>query len=76
MSEIKKKHYQENTEAKQKILDIKGQNKPFDVFRTDGTFIKTFSYQFEAREYLQKEIGITCLEEDLKFSPSLTLNNQ
>ena len=26
---------------------------------TDGTFIKTFSYQFEAREYLQKEYDIT-----------------
>ena len=26
---------------------------------TDGTFIKTFSYQFEAREYLQKEHHVT-----------------
>jgi hypothetical protein len=26
---------------------------------TDGTFIKTFVYQFEAMEYLQKEHNIT-----------------
>ena len=41
------------------MLDGKGQNKPFDVFTTDGIFIKTFTYQFEAREYLQKEHHIT-----------------
>ena len=35
-----------------------GQNKPFDVFTTDGIFIKTFNYQFEAMEYLQKEYHI------------------
>ena len=73
MSEIKKKHYQENAEAKQKISDIKGQNKPFDVFTTDGTFIKTFSYQFQAKEYLQKEIGITST---IKISSVLTGNRK
>ena len=41
------------------MLDGKGQNKPFDVFTTDGIFIKTFTYQFEATEYLQKEYHIT-----------------
>ena len=35
------------------------QNKPFDVFTTDGTFIKTFTYQFEAKEFFQKEFHIT-----------------
>jgi predicted GIY-YIG superfamily endonuclease len=73
MSEIKKKHYQESAEAKQKISDIKGQNKPFDVFTTDGTFIKTFFYQFEAKEYLQKEIGITST---IKISSVLTGNRK
>jgi hypothetical protein len=29
------------------------------VFTKDGIFIKTFTYQFEAREYLQKEHHIT-----------------
>jgi len=46
-------------EHKTNILDAKGQNKPFDVFTIDGTFIKTFTYQFEAIEYLQTEHNIT-----------------
>ena len=41
------------------MTDGKGKNKPFDVFTKDGTFIKTFDYQIEAREYLQKEYDIT-----------------
>ena len=57
-SEIAKKRL-ENPEARRKILDGKGQNKPFDIFTKEGTFIKTFNYQFEAREYLQKEHHIT-----------------
>ena len=59
MSEIKKKYYEEHPEAIQKRLDAMGKNKPFDVFKIDGTFIKTFTYQFEAKEYLQKEYNIT-----------------
>ena len=59
MSEIKIKYYQENPLIRQKILDIKGKNNPFDIFSKDGTFIKTFTYQFEANEYLQKEHNIT-----------------
>ena len=58
-SESKKKYFQDNPGARQKILDGRGKNKPFDVFRPDGTFIKTFNYQFEAKEYLQKEYNIT-----------------
>ena len=53
------KKYYENPEARQKILDKKGKNKQFDVFTIDGTFIKTFTYQFEAKEYLQTEYKIT-----------------
>ena len=53
-----KKHF-ESPDAIKNLLDGKGQNKPFDVFTTDGIFIKTFTYQFEAREYLQKEHHIT-----------------
>ena len=55
----KMKEYHNNPEAKKNILDIRGKNKPFDVFTVDGTFVKTFTYQFEAKEYLQKEYNIT-----------------
>ena len=58
MSEIKKIYYEKNPEARQKSLDTQGKNKPFDIFTIDGTFVKTFCYQFEAREYLQKEYHI------------------
>ncbi len=58
-SEIKKTYYEDNPEARRKLSDGKGKNKPFDIFTMEGTFIKTFAYQFEAREYLQKEHHIT-----------------
>ena len=59
-SKIKtKQYYENNQDARQKLSDGKGKNNQFDVFKTDGTFIKTFTYQFEAREYLQKEHNIT-----------------
>jgi hypothetical protein len=58
MSERGKKRF-EDIEARRKLSDGKGKNKPFDIFTTDGTFIKTFNYQIEAREYLQKEYDIT-----------------
>ena len=58
-SERMKKYYNENPEARRKLSDGKGKNKPFDVFTANGTFIKTFTYQYEAREYLQKEHHIT-----------------
>ena len=54
-SERRKLHFKENPDAREKISDGKGKNKPFDVCTLDGTFIKTFTYQFEAIEYLQKE---------------------
>jgi hypothetical protein len=54
-----KKYYENNPEAKRKAIDGQGKNKPFDVFTINGTFIKTFTYQFEAKEYLQKEYNIT-----------------
>jgi polyhydroxyalkanoate synthesis regulator phasin len=56
-SENSKKQF-ENPEARRKLSDGKGQNKPFDVFTIDGTLIGTFTYQFEAREYLKKEHDI------------------
>jgi hypothetical protein len=74
MREITKKYYKENPEARQKLseslkkrspewkkkqLDTIGKNKPFDVHTKSGTFIGTFNYQFEAREYLQKELNIS-----------------
>ena len=37
---------------------IRGPPKPFDVFEKNGTYIKSFNYQFEAREYLQKTYEI------------------
>ena len=53
------KKYYENPEAIKKILDTKGQNKPFDVFTKDGTFINTFTYQFEAEKYLREKYKVT-----------------
>jgi group I intron endonuclease len=58
MSEMKKKQFEDNPEIQTKRLDAMGKNKPFDVFK-DGEFIKTFTYQFQAKEYLQKEHEIT-----------------
>jgi len=55
MSEVKQKFNKENPENRKKRLDKLGQNKPFDIFTIDGTIIKTFTYQFEAIDYLQKE---------------------
>jgi hypothetical protein len=49
----------ENPQHKKLILDSKEQNKLFDIFKLNGEFIKTFNYQFEAKEYLQKEHNIT-----------------
>lgn len=57
-SEALKKYFK-TPGAKQYMLDKRGQNKPFDVFTTDGTFVKTFTYQMDAREYLKKELNIT-----------------
>ena len=48
-----------NPEVKKKILDGRGKNKKFDVLTKDGTIIKTFDYQMDAREYLIKEHNIT-----------------
>jgi hypothetical protein len=59
MSDVKKEYYQQNPDAIKKLLDAKGQNKPFDILTLDGTYIKTFTYQFEAIEYLQEEHNIT-----------------
>ena len=57
-SERMKKSF-ENLEVKKKFLDARGCNKPFDVFKLDGTYIETFTYIFEAKQYLQKEYGVT-----------------
>jgi hypothetical protein len=56
-----KKYYKEKPEIKKKVLDGRGKNKPFDIFTKDGIFIKTFTYQFEAIEYLKKEYNITSI---------------
>ena len=58
-SESKKKYYRETPGARGKQLDGRGKNKPFDVFTIDGTFIKSFTYQIDAIEYLQREHNIT-----------------
>ena len=57
-SEKIKENYLNNPDLRLKILDARGKNKPFDIYTVDGTFIKTFTYQLEAREYLQKEYNI------------------
>ena len=46
-------------EYRKNVLNARGLNKPFDMFKKDGTFVKTFTYQFEAKEYLKKELNIT-----------------
>jgi GIY-YIG catalytic domain len=56
-SEAQKKRF-ENLEERKKVSRAK-ENNPFDVFTTDGTFIGTFTYQFEAMDYLQKKYNIT-----------------
>jgi hypothetical protein len=53
------KKYSENPELKRTLSDGKGKNKPFDIFTKEGKYIKTFNYQFEAKEFLQKEYNIT-----------------
>jgi hypothetical protein len=57
MSKRTKQLY-EDPKHKIKILDSKGQNKPFDIFK-NGEFINTFTYQFQATEFLQIEYNIT-----------------
>ena len=57
-SDVQKKRF-ENPEERRKISKKRRQHNPFDVFTIDGTFIKTFTYQFEAKEYLQTEYKIT-----------------
>tara|TARA_R110002074_G_scaffold100539_1_gene217183 strand:- start:6009 stop:7031 length:1023 start_codon:yes stop_codon:yes gene_type:complete len=59
MSERGKQYYIDNPDYKYKRLDTQGQNKPFDIFKIDGTFVKTFNYQCDAIKYLQKEHNIT-----------------
>ncbi len=39
-----------------------GKNTPFDIFTKDGTFIKTFTYTFEAIDYLQKEYQVKTIK--------------
>ena len=58
MSKIGKELWK-TTEHRIKMLNARGLNKPFDMFKKDGTFIKTFTYQFEAKEYLKNELNIT-----------------
>ena len=70
-SKTTKKYYEEHPTAIQKVLDKKGKNKPFNAFTIDGTFIKTFTYQFEAMKYLQKEFCITSI---IKISEVLAGN--
>lgn len=43
------------------MLNARGKNKPFDVFKKDkkeNIFIKSFDYQFQAIEYLQTTYNI------------------
>ena len=56
---LAKKYHEENPKSRQNLCDKKGQNKPFDIFTKDGIFVKTFTYQFEAKEYLRNEYKLT-----------------
>ena len=57
-SEGRKQYYKDISNARRKLSDGKGKNKPFDVFEKNGTYIKSFNYQFEAMEYLQNTYEI------------------
>ena len=57
-SERMKQYYEEHPEEKQKMSYIKSKNKPFDIFTIDKQFIKTFNYQYDAKEFLKKEYNI------------------
>ena len=52
--EYMKKYYKNNQEARRR----QSKYEPFDVFKIDGTYIKSFNYQFEATEYLQTNYEI------------------
>jgi len=53
ISEAAKKRYAQPG-AKEKLLDQRGKNKPIDVYKKDGTFIGTFTYQFQIHDYLKE----------------------
>jgi hypothetical protein len=53
-SETTKKYFKDNPEARRR----QSKYEPFNVFKKDGTYIKSFDYQFEAMEYLQKTYDI------------------
>ena len=53
-SETTKKYFKDNPEARRRLSKYE----PFKVFKKDGTYIKSFDYQFEAMEYLQKTYDI------------------
>ena len=57
-SERLKKIYKDNPQARRKLSEGRGKNKPFNIYKKDGPFIKTFTYMFEAKEYLRKEYDI------------------
>jgi len=56
---MKKLH--ETPEIKYKILDTKGLNKPFDVFKLDGTFYKNILIiKMDAHEYIKSNYDVDC----------------
>lgn len=69
-SEMQKK-IQNRVDVKQK----KGKYKPFDVFKKDGTFIKSFNFQFEAAEYLQNDYQIKSTLSNINSRICKVLNN-
>ena len=53
------KKYYEDPEARRKhSIAHQKDTTPFNILTKDGTVIKTFTYLYDAREYLQKEYGI------------------
>jgi len=51
----KRRHSQPG--AKEKLLDQRGKNKPFDVYK-NFEFIGSFTYQFQAHDYITNKYGI------------------
>ena len=56
LNEKMKLRFKDNPDERRKMA--RGTNKPFDIFTLDGKFIKTFTYQFEAKEFIQKEYNV------------------
>ena len=57
MSQAQKERFKD-PEQKKWLQKLNSSYRPFDVFKKDGTYVKSFDYQYEAQEYLKKTYNI------------------